>query len=159
MSIGTYDAANLTISIPAAVLNAAKGKSIDFVTASDADLLNLVKLLTGNNNATLVDENTATQFLSNIIYKIYGGTYKGTFTGPATSTTWELAIDPAGIVAGKGLDGLQEAIGGSMTYGVDINATASGGCILTGKLNIITGVLSGTWAFQGGQNGTFSGTK
>lgn len=161
MSIGTYDAVNLTIKIPAAVLNAAKGKTIDFTTATDQELLDLVKLLTGNSNATLVDAATANGFLSKIIYKNYGGLYSGSFSGKASSTKWEMTIDSNGAVTGAGLDGAKETIIGNMTDGINLTALASGACNLSGKLNVSTGVLSGTWQYPAtpDQNGTFTGTK
>lgn len=161
MSIGNYDAAGLTISIPSAVLNAAMGKSIDFALASDQALLDLVRQLTGNNSATLVDAATATAFLSKIIYKYYAGVYTGTFTGGASSNRWSMTINNTGTVAGQGTDGAQELLNGSMTNGLNFSGFASGGCALEGKLNVFTGKLSGNWQYplDATKKGTFDGTR
>jgi len=162
MSIGSYDPANLTIAIPAAVANTAKGKTFDCASATDADLLSMVRLLTGNNNAALVEAATASDFLSKVIYKYYGGTYRGSFTGPASSQTWEMTINTTdGVVTGAGLDGDKEPLDGSMANGVNFTAAARGGCKLSGKLNIITGEFSGNWEYAliPGKIGTFTGTK
>lgn len=162
MSIGTYDTSKLTISIPPAVLVAAKNKVIDFSTTTDQALLDMVRLLSGNSSATLVDTQAANSFLSRIIYKYYGGSYKGTFTGPASSNAWEMTINANdGTITGQGVGGAQEAIAGSMSGGINMTAIASGACVLSGQLNIFTGEFSGNWYYQSdkSRNGTFKGTK
>lgn len=162
MSIGTYDTTKLTISIPPAVLVAAKDKVIDFSNTNDQALLDMVRLLSGNSSATLVDAPAANSFLSRIIYKYYGGSYKGTFTGPASSNAWEMTINANdGTITGQGVGGAQEVIVGSMSGGINMTAVASGACDLSGKLNIFTGELSGNWQYPANlsQNGTFKGTK
>lgn len=161
MSIGTYDAANLSIAIPSAVLTAASGKTFNFTTATEQELLDLVKQLTNNNSATLVDAATATTFLSKIIYKYFGGTYTGIFTGGASSNKWQMTINNDGTVAGQGTDGAQELLNGSMTNGLNFSGLASGGCALEGKLNIFTSKLSGKWQYplDATKKGTFDGTR
>jgi len=164
MSIGIYNVAKQTIVIPSAVLNAAIGKTVNFATASDQELLDLVKQLTGNSNAVLVDAPTATAFLSNLIYKFYGGLYRGSFSGPASSNNWEMTINTVeGAVTGAGLDGAKEAINGYMTNGVKFTGVASGNCRLIGKLNLPTMTLEGDWIYtdpkgiRSSQSGKFTG--
>jgi len=150
MSIGTYDAVKLTIAIPSAVLSAANGKTFNFNTAVDPitgqPLLDLVKSL--NSNATLVDAATATDFLSRLIYKYYGGTYSGVFTGEAADNSWVMTINKTdGSVAGTGIGTANETLGGNMTNGIIFNGFASGGCALVGKLNLSTMRLEGDWTY------------
>jgi len=149
MSIGTYDATRLTIAIPSAVLSAANGKTFNFSTANnDPALLALVRQLTGNSNATLVDAAPATDFLSRLIYKYYGGTYSGVFTGEASDNSWVMTIDKTnGTVAGNGVGTANESLSGNMTNGIIFNGTASGGCSLVGKLNLSTMRLEGDWTY------------
>lgn len=162
LSIGSVDQNTGVITISPEVFNAAKGKTLNFATATDDELLALVKLLTNNNNAVLVDAATATAKLAKVIYKEFGGTYSGTFTGSASSTTWELTIDRAtGAVTGGGTDGALETISGSMKNGVFFSGEAIGGCVLNGKINLFTGELSGNWQYPpiASKIGTFSGTR
>lgn len=159
MTIGTVDLLTGKITIPATVIAAAKGKTVDFETVTDEALLALVQVLTQNPDATLVDVSEAKSHLEKSIWKEYGGLYTGTFAGPSPSREWELTISADGTVAGMGKNPDGEAISGQMTSGILFNGIATGDCVLTGTLNLATGAFSGTWSYplKEGQNGTFVG--
>ncbi|HEY3423773.1 MAG TPA: hypothetical protein VGL27_03170 [Negativicutes bacterium] len=162
LSVGLLDPETKIITIQESVFNAAKGKTLDFDNITETDLQQMVRALKNDPNALLVSIQEAINEVSASILRIYGGTYQGIFNGPASSTKWELYINPDnGIVSGKGLDGLQESIYGSITKGIILNAKAYGGCSMTGSINVSTGQLTGNWLFNYDQskNGTFTGRK
>lgn len=159
MSVGSVDPVTLKIMIPPEVTAAAKGRTINFATATDDELLVLVQAV--KPGAALVDVPAANAHLSQCVYQQYDGTYtSGIFTGPAPSSTFELTISENGDVTGKGTDPKNvknETITGQLTNGTQFNGVASGGCLLTGTLDVKTGVLSGTWQTPDGSgSGTFS---
>lgn len=159
MSIGTVDPNTGQITIPPAVLAAAKGKTVDFATVTDDVLLALVKELTQNPNATLVDPATAITHLEKSIWKEYGGLFTGVFMGPASANTWEMTIDLNGNVTGKGDN--NEGLSGTMTAGTLFVGTAQFGCTIKGTLDLNTGVFSGEWQYPLDLSikGTFTGTR
>lgn len=159
MTIGTVDPTTGTITIPTTVVTATKGKTVDFEAVTDEALLALVQALTQNPKATLVDSSAAKTHFEKSVWKEYSGVYTGTFAGPSPSSEWELTIGADGTVMGMGKNPDGEAISGKMTSGIYFNGEATGGCILTGTLNIASGTLSGTWNYplKTGQSGTFTG--
>lgn len=160
LSVGSVDPATLTITIPAVVTSAANGTSINFAAATETEMLALVQLVTQNPSALLVDEKTAIDHLSHCLYQEYAGTYTGTFTGPAPSNGFEFTISANGEVTGRGINPDNEMITGNLTNGTQFNGVASGGCLLTGTLDVLTGVLSGTWKnADEPASGTFSGKR
>ncbi|HEY3307435.1 MAG TPA: hypothetical protein VGJ93_03160 [Desulfuromonadaceae bacterium] len=162
LSVGKVDPQTKNITISEGVFTAAKGKTIDFNVISEPDLLEMVRILNNDRNSVLVSIEEATNEVTANILKIYGGTYQGTFMGPAASTKWELTIDPtSGLVTGKGLDGSQEKIDGNITKGIIFDGKAQLGCSLTGSINVSTKDLSGTWYFSTdlARKGTFVGKK
>ena len=72
---------------------AAKGKSADFATISEADLTQLVKTVTQNANAVLVDASTAAAYLNRVFFEEYQGAYTGNFTNAPPN--WILKITMA----------------------------------------------------------------
>lgn len=177
LSIGTLNPDN-SITIPPAVFDAAmRVAPVSLITLTDdAQLEALVKAVKGN-AATLVTEAEAISHLTSSLLNEYQGTYQGVFNGIVgdSDRSWVLVISPDGTVTGYGSnkvevdvnhDGVRElvneSITGTLTNVTDFNATARGGCMLTGNLNPATGVLSGTWAIPNSNprvSGTFSGRK
>ena len=161
LSVGQLDPATNVLTIPESVFNAAKGKTIDFETITETDLQDMVRFLKNDPDALLISIQEAINAVTAGILRIYGGTYQGIFSGPASSTTWELSINPDGTVSGKGLDGLQESIEGSITKGIIFNGKADGGCLITGYIDIYKKEFTGSWFFNfdPSKNGTFIGQK
>lgn len=158
LSVGSYDPATGKVTIPTSVINAAKGKTLDFTTVTDVQLLEMVKLLTGNGNAVLVDAAVAKAALEKAVYAAYAGPYQGSFSGPASSTQWTMTLNPDGTIVGRGLDGARESVSGRLSDGVNFQASAIGDCLLTGKLNLLDGTITGSWyyKFDPTRNGTFT---
>ncbi len=151
---GTTPGTLTTLTITSAELQAAAGVSLDFSTATQAELLAAVN--TVNQNQTLISPTDATTELTGAVATNVAGTYSGTYSGGDTGT-WTVTIDNSGNVttgsytstSGQGGSG---AITGNLVYGTTFSGTA-GSATWTGTANTsqppTTGkgpyLFSGTW--------------
>lgn len=99
------------------------------------------------------------------------GTYSGSFTGVAgdPDRTWVMTVNQDMTVTGYGSNMIliggvlqNETITGTISNGTDFAGAAAGGCALTGKVDLTTGILSGTWVIPNSNpiiSGTFTGKK
>lgn len=159
LSIGNLDPNSGRITIPSSVTTAAAKESpIDFSAENPAGLDNaLIQRLTSGSK-TLVSIAEAQEHFANSIYQEFGGKYQGTFTGEYVGRTWEISIAKNGAITGMGSN--QEKLSGTMTLGTIFNCSAEGGCKLEGKLDITSGLITGTWYYPGGApGGEFTGKK
>jgi hypothetical protein len=150
------------ITITAAELTAAGGLSLNFATATQADLLAAVKTVTGNPAATLVTPAAAQAEITGTVLGALVGTFSGTFSG-TVSGTWTATIAADGSVKGTATDSKNNTVpvGGNLVTGTVYSGTA-GGAAWTGNLDTsqTPPVLSGTWAdVSSGDSGSFTGTK
>jgi hypothetical protein len=161
MSISSTDPSTGTITVPAAVVTAAAGKSADFTAASTAALNTLITTLKAG--ATVYTNAQAATHLSGSLNGIFSGSYGGTFAG-TIGGTWSITISSSGVVAGTAKD----SVGGVVAVTGSVSTTLStgsnyaftgtaGGTPWVGNLNIITKVFSGTWDAGPDGKGTFTG--
>jgi Fibronectin type III domain len=158
MSLSTTDPASGTITLDAAAVAAAAGKSVDFAAITTAALDTMITTL--RPSATVYTEAQATTHLQSSINGLFAGNYSGTFSG-GSSGNWTAAIDGNGVVTGA-IDGEPGTVLGNIvtTPSTPSNFAFSGtgnGIPWSGTLNVSTRVFSGTWSDGPSNNGTFTG--
>jgi hypothetical protein len=162
---GTTPGSLSTLTITSAELQAASGLSLDFSTATQAQLLAAVN--TVNPGQTLASASSAESELTGTIAANVAGSYSGAYSG-GDNGTWTVTIDSSGNVtgtytstSGKGGTG---TISGALVNGTTYSGTA-GGSTWTGAVNTAqppttgTGpyLFSGSWTNTGsGVTGTFT---
>lgn len=156
MSISTTPAASGTLTITAAELQAAANLSLNFATATDAQLLAAVQTI--NSGAPLVAAATAQNELNGTVIGALAGNYAGSYSG-GSSGTWTVAISANGVVSGSFNDssGKSGPIAGNLVNGTTYQGTA-GSATWTGNLDTsqTPHVFSGKWN-DSNINGTFTG--
>jgi hypothetical protein len=166
MSISSIDPSTGTMTIPDNVRTAASGRTIDFATATQAQLASLISAL--DSTKTLVTQSDAQNHLQSNIYSLFQGDYSGSWTSTSgnssqngSSGTWSVIIDANGGVTGTDSSG--STISGSMTTKLSsdtkyaFSGTTNAGSAWTGTLDVVTKVFSGTWSNSAsGSAGTFT---
>lgn len=142
LSVGNLDLTTGIITIPKNVSDAAKGKTINFATANDAELAALVQVV--RPGATFTDEPTATNHLTQCIYTQFQGDYSGGMTNANSNWLIQIKLNPDGSYSGQILNN-GETINGTMQAGTFFDVVASGGCRFTGTLDPATGIINGEW--------------
>jgi hypothetical protein len=154
---------NNGITIPSGAAAAAAGKSVNWATASDADLVAVLTSITGS-TPTLVSAATALSHVRDSIFGLYVGTWDGTFgVGSAQFGTWELTVDPSGAITGTYVDtahGGSGTLTGQLRADGSLSLLANDGTSFTGSVDAGAGTFSGTlqhdadtgW-FRGGRAG------
>ncbi len=160
ISISTTPASSGVLTITQGELQAAAGLTLNFSTATDADLQSAINQISPG--ATLVDAAAAENHMIVTVNSLYAGKYGGTFGG-ATSGTWSITIAADGSVSGTGSDNKGETVtvAGNFVSGTKYSGTA-GTSAWTGTLDTSKNppVFSGTWAdMMGPESGTFTGKK
>jgi hypothetical protein len=166
MSISTTDPTGTgKITIPAKASTVYQGKSINFATVTQAELLTTVKL--SDANKTLSTQSAAQIHLSASVNQLFSGAYSGTYSG-TSSGTWNMNIDNAGQVTGTHKNNSSSdstgTLSGNMLTKLEsgskfvFGGTADDGTKWVGTLDITTGIFSGTWN-NSSSNGTFTGNK
>jgi hypothetical protein len=159
MSISTTPASSGTLTISAGELQAAASLTLDFSTATDAQLLTAVDAISPG--APLIDATTAENEITNTVNAALAGNYAGTFSG-TSSGTWTAVFASNGSVTGTATDSAHNAqtVSGSLVSGTQYSGTA-GSASWTGTLDTskTPAVFSGTWTNTGSESGTFTGTK
>jgi hypothetical protein len=167
ISIGTPPGTALgsltTLTITSAELQAAANLSLDFSTATQADLQTAVS--TVNPGQTLVDASTAQTELTGTVATNVAGTYSGSYSGTgSTSGTWSVTIDSSGNVSGSYTDSKNGTgtVSGNLVNGTTFSG-AAGNATWTGTVDTsksaTTGkgpyLFSGTW-INASDSGTFT---
>ncbi len=149
---GTTPGSLSTLTIASAELQAASGLSLDFSTATQAQLQTAVS--TVNPGQTLASASTAQNELTGTVATNVAGSYSGSYSG-GDSGTWTATVDTSGNVSGtttssgKGGTG---TISGALVSGTTFSGSA-GSSSWTGTVNTsqppTTGkgpyLFSGTW--------------
>jgi len=122
-----------------------------------------------------VTQAQAQTHLNNAMLTAYAGNYSGTWSGTNTgwgaplpiSGTWQLTIAPGGAVTGSYTGSFAiESVAGNITGNISPDGTATldasgqaGGLVIwNGRINLVTGTITGT--YQGAFDvGTFSGQR
>jgi|SRR6185369_15904723 len=165
MSISTTDPATGKITIPANVSSLFHGKTIDFKTVQESELLTLVKLV--DPNKTLATAVEAQNHLFESMAKFTVGNYSGTFSGTSTGT-WDIVINNNGAFVGTGAGTETPSTPFGINGGLTLDYTltkiqflgSSPNIMWLGFLDVTTGVLAGSWINVGGRgSGTFTGKK
>lgn len=160
---GTAPGSLSTLTITSAELQAAAKLSLDFSTATQADLQTAVS--TVNPGQTLVDASTAQTELTGTISTNVAGSYSGSYSGTGSiSGTWSVTIDSGGNVSGSYTDSKSGTgtVSGTLVNGTTFSGAAGNatwiGTVDTSK-SPTTGkgvyVFSGTWV-NGSDNGSFT---
>jgi hypothetical protein len=118
---GTPPGSLSTLTITAAELTAASGVSLDFSTATQAQLLTAVN--TVNPGQTLASASTATTELTSTVAANVAGSYSGSYSGN-NSGTWTVTIDSSGNVSGTFTDSVN---GNGNITGALVNGTTFSG--------------------------------
>jgi hypothetical protein len=148
---GTTPGSLSTLTITPAELQAASTLTLDFSTATQAQLLAAVT--TVNPGQTLADATTAQNELTGTVATNVAGSYSGTYSGD-DSGTWAVTIDSSGNVSGTYTDnkGNPGTVTGTLVYGTTFSGSAGSstwiGTVGTSK-SPTTGkgpyLFSGTW--------------
>ena len=158
---GTAPGSLSTLTITSAELAAASGVSMDFSTATQADLQ--TALDTVNPGQTLASASTAQNELTGTVRANVAGSYSGSYSGSATGT-WTIAFDTGGNVSGSYTDSKN---GTGTVSGTLVNGTTYGGiagsALWTGTVDTskspTTGkgpyVFSGSWT-NSSDSGSFT---
>jgi len=174
MSISTTPASSGALTITPSELQAAANLTLNFSTATDAQLLAAVDAISPG--ATLVDATTAENEIISTVDAAFAGNYSGTWTATGVippgancySGTWTVVVSSSGVVSGSstatspGSCGSSYTIAGDFNFGTTFSGTTSNPSIWTGTLDTskTPAVFSGTWtSTQLGASGTFTGTK
>jgi hypothetical protein len=154
ISISTTPGSSGALTITSSELQAAANLTLDFSTATDAQLLAAVS--TTNPGATLVDAATAQTELTDTVVGAIVGNYSGTFSG-TSSGTWTATIASDGSVSGTATSSNTVTVSGSLVAGTQYSGTA-GSATWTGTVDTSKSpnVFSGTWT-NGSDSGTFTG--
>ena len=160
LSISTTPASSGVLTITPNELQAAAGLTLNFSTATDAQLLAAVDAI--NPGAPLIDATTAENELISTVDTALAGNYAGTYSG-GSSGTWTVTIASNGSVSGTSTDskGNVTTVSGSLVTGITYSGSADSaswtGTVDTSKT---PDVFSGTWTNPAeSANGTFTGTK
>jgi hypothetical protein len=161
MSISTTPASSGTMTITSSELQAAADLTLDFSTATDAELLTAVDAISPG--AALVDAATAENEITATVNGIVAGNYSGTYSG-GDSGTWTVTIASDGTVSGTVTNSKGDAgpVSGGLVSGTQFSGTANTSATWTGTLDTSKNpvVFSGTWTNPSQQvNGTFTGTE
>lgn len=161
---GTAPGSLSSLTITSAELTAAKSLSLDFTTATQAQLLTALNSV--NPGQTLASPATAQTELTNTINTTTAGTYSGGYSG-GDMGTWTVTIDSSGNVSGTftstGGNGTG-SITGALAFGTTFTGSA-GNATWTGTVNTATNpttgkgpfLFSGTWTNTvGGVSGSFT---
>ena len=161
---GTAPGSMNTLTITSAELQAASGMSMDFSTATQAELQTAVS--TVNPGQTLVSATTAEDELTSTVAANVAGSYSGSYSG-SDSGTWTVTVDNSGNVtgsytstSGKGGTG---TVAGALVSGTTYSGSA-GSSTWTGTMDTskspTTGkgpyLFSGSWTNPNGQSGSFT---
>jgi hypothetical protein len=158
---GTTPGSLSTLTITSAELTAASGVSLDFTTATQADLQTAVS--TVNPGQTLASASTAQNELTGTVATNVAGSYSGSYSGNATGT-WTVTIDTSGNVSGSFNDSVNGAgtISGALVNGTTFSGSAGNaswtGTVDTSKAHTAgTGpyLFSGAWTNTNG-SGSFT---
>jgi hypothetical protein len=163
---GTAPGSLSTLTITAAELQAASGVSLDFSTATQAQLETAVS--TVNPGQTLASTTTAENELTGTVATNVAGSYSGSYSSSSGSDTgtWTITIDSSGNVSGSyaASSGTTGTISGALAYGTTFSGSA-GKATWTGTANTsqppTTGtgpyLFSGAWTnTANSQSGTFT---
>jgi hypothetical protein len=161
---GTAPGSLSTLTITSAELQAASGVSLDFSTATQAQLQTAVN--TVNPGQTLVNASTAEDELTGTVAANVAGSYSGSYSG-SDSGTWTVTVGSSGNVSGtytstsgKGGTG---TVSGGLVNGTTYSGSA-GNSTWTGTVDTskppTTGtgpyLFSGSWTNPNGQSGSFT---
>ncbi len=141
--VGSTPGSMSTLTITSAELQAASGMTLDFTTASQADLQSAVS--TVNPGQALATQGTATTELTGTVATNVAGSYSGSYSG-GDAGTWTITIDASGNVtgsytsSGKGGTG---TIAGALVYGTTFTGSA-GNSTWTGTANTSQPPTTGT---------------
>jgi len=158
---GTAPGSLSTLTITSGELSAASGLSLDFTTATQAELLAAAN--TVNPGQTLASASTAQTELTGTVTTNVAGSYSGTYSGNG-SGTWTVTIDSAGNVSGTFADSKNGngTIAGSLVNGTTFSGTAGNaswiGTVDTSQAATTgkgTYLFSGSWTNTSG-SGTFT---
>jgi hypothetical protein len=148
-----------TLTITPAELTAAAGLTLNFATATQAQLLAAVDSI--NPGAPLITPTEAEDELSNTVYGTLSGSYQGSYSG-SISGNFNLTISSTGTVSGSATSpGGNEPVAGNLVSGTVYSGT-TGVATWTGTVNTsVTPItFSGTWVDTvDSLSGTFTGTK
>ena len=165
---GTTPGSLSTLTITSAELTAASGVSLDFSTATQAELQTAVS--TVNPGQTLASATTAENELTGTVATNVAGSYSGSWSGCSgeCSGTWTVTADTSGNVSGSFTStsggGGTGTISGALVSGTTYSGTA-GNSSWTGTVNTsqppTTGkgpyLFSGTWTDTAqGTSGSFT---
>lgn len=158
ISISTTPPSSGSLTITAAELAAAANVTLDFSTATDAQLLAAVDAISPG--ASLVSAMTAQNELNTVIFGSLAGSFSGTFSGADTGT-WMVTAAADGTITGTFADskGHTGTVSGSLVSGTMYSGTA-GSATWTGTMDTSKSpvVFSGTYTGTDGP-GIFTGTK
>jgi hypothetical protein len=158
---GTAPGTLSKLTITSAELSAASSLSLDFSTATQAELLAAAN--TVNPGQTLASASTAQTELTGTVTTNVAGSYSGTYSGNG-SGTWTVAIDSAGNVSGTFVDSKNGngTVSGSLLNGTTFSGLAGNaswiGTVDTSKpatTGMGTYLFSGSWTNPSG-SGTFT---
>lgn len=149
---GTTPGSLSTLTITSAELQAASGLSLDFSTATQAQLQTAVT--TVNPGQTLASASTAENELTGTVATNVAGSYSGSYSG-GDSGTWTVTVDTSGNVSGSYTSsgkGGTVTVSGALVSGTTFSGSA-GTVTWTGNVNTsqppTTGkgpyLFSGTW--------------
>ena len=160
---GTQPGSLSTLTITSAELQAASALTLDFSTATQADLQTAVT--TVNPGQTLASPATAQTELTGTIATNVAGNYSGSYSGSGSiSGTWSVAIDSGGNVSGTFTDSKNGTgtVSGNLVNGTTFSGAAGNaawiGTVDTSKSSTAGSgpyLFSGTW-INGSDSGTFS---
>ena len=158
---GTAPGSLSTLTITSAELQAASGLSLDFSTATQAQLQAAVS--TANPGQTLASPTTAEDELTGTVATNVAGSYSGSYSGGDTGT-WTATIDTSGNVSGTYTStsggGGTGTISGALAYGTTFSGSA-GNSTWTGTANTskppTTG--KGPYLFSGSWTNTTEGVS
>lgn len=158
---GTTPGSLSTLTITSAELQAASGLSLDFSTATQAQLLTAVN--TVNPGQTLASASTAQNELTGTVATNVAGSYSGSYSG-SDSGTWTVTIDTSGNVSGTSTSSKNgtATISGALVSGTTFSGSA-GSASWTGTVDTskppTTGkgpyLFSGSWTNTSG-SGSFT---
>jgi len=159
---GTAPGSLSTLTITSAELQAASGLSLDFSTATQAQLQTAVT--TVNPGQTLASPTTAEDELTGVVVANEAGSYSGSWSG--NSGTWTATVDANGNISGSLTlpYGGTGTISGALAYGTTFDG-ACGGSDWTGtwvgNVNTSEGPTTGTgpYLFSGTWTDTTNGTS
>ena len=139
---GTTPGALSTLTITSAELQAASGLSLDFSTATQAQLQTAVS--TVNPGQTLASASTAQNELAATVATKVAGSYSGTYSG-TDSGTWTVMVDTSGNVSGTytGSVNGNGTIAGTLVYGTTFKGSA-GNSTWIGTANTSKPATTGT---------------